>query len=80
MATMADRHSTNSKAIMLRLPPDLEKALRGYAKKDDRSMASVIRKALRLYLNVEKPDWEDADRDAVHDDRVETILEVLHPK
>jgi hypothetical protein len=69
--------------MMMRLPDDLEAALRKRAADEDRTLNSIVRKALRRELGLEVEyvghnRVREADEDRTHDDTIDTILEVLH--
>jgi len=42
--------TTNDVAVVIRLPYDLREALKGRAASEDRSVASLLRRAARAYL------------------------------
>lgn len=77
-----DRH--RGKQIVMRIPDELEAALRLRAKNEDRTLNSIMRKALRAELGVELEyldfgDTQQRREDREHDDTIDEILEVLHP-
>ena len=47
--------STNEVAVVVRLPQDLREALRQRAAAEDRSVASLLRRAARNYLQTPEP-------------------------
>jgi predicted transcriptional regulator len=48
--------NTSSKATFVRLTPDIDAALREKAAREDRTIAGIIRLALRAYLGLDEDD------------------------
>ena len=48
-----------AKDLLVRLPPGLKKSLKIAAEKNERSMAGLIRKLIKDYLEKEGISWEE---------------------
>ena len=78
MTDEQDRHLM--RPTMVRLPWAYHKAVRACAQDEDRTIASVIKRAIRrddviaLYMDDDYIDEEECE----HDAQVQSILEVLH--